>query len=127
MEAEAALAKKLSMTAESAVVPDATDNVQPDRADITDYSAEENVLFWASALMIAFGLASMFSVLPTIERTKKKSNATVKAVGSFPEMGPFQPIVDQDEIGDEAEDEPALKTSRIMTVATNVFRPKSRP
>ncbi|MEP1423536.1 MAG: hypothetical protein ABJK89_01725 [Paracoccaceae bacterium] len=94
----------------------------------SDYSVEQGVLFWTSMGMIAFGLASMFSVLPSFRKAKRRS-AKIKAntVESFPAISPFQPIADQDEISDDAEDEPAQKTSRIMTVATNMFRAKSRP
>lgn len=97
--------------------------------EITDFSTLRRTLFWMSALMITFGLALLFSLLPSI-KTKKKAEASheVKAVGAFPAVEPFQPITTQDELAqEENEYSPARSVSRVLSAAANTFRAKSRP
>ena len=93
-----------------------------------DFSRLQNSLFWASFLMIAFGLASLFSVLPSF--TKPKSSQTssqIKAIGTPSVTNPFQPIAKQEELSEELEFNKTRRTSRAITVASRVFRTKSRP
>ena len=95
---------------------------------VNNYANLQKVLFWGGLLMIAFGLASLFSLLPSFAKRKASgSNDKVKAVESFPEGSPFQPIADQDEIGEDAQESNSGRASRVLTVASNVFRTKSRP
>ncbi|NNE87380.1 MAG: hypothetical protein HKN27_04830 [Silicimonas sp.] len=93
--------------------------------DIVDYSALRITLFSLSAFMIAFGLASLFSLLPKFKE-KKKADRTyqVKAVGAFPVIDPFQPIADQADLGES--DEAPKSISRVLTSAAETFRSKSR-
>ena len=97
--------------------------------EFIDFSALRHTLFRMSVLMITFGLALLFSLLPSI-KTKKKAEVSyeVKAVGAFPAVDPFQPITAQDELAQEENGySPARLVSRVSTAAANTFRAKSRP
>jgi hypothetical protein len=98
------------------------------RSGVNNFVTLQKTLFWASLLMIAFGMASLFSLLPSIAKRKPTGTSDdAKTAGPFSVASPFQPIAGQDEIGDDAKDSKTGRSSRVLTIASHVFRTKSRP
>lgn len=124
-QAEAPLADKGVVLISGAIVVSPYLSGRASAGDIADYTALRETLFWLSFGMFAVGGASLFSVLPRFKKKKRQEGAhQVKAVGAFPAIDPFQPIVDQNEIADE--NEAPKRVSRALTAAMDTFRTKSR-
>lgn len=96
--------------------------------EIRDHSALQETLLWVSIVTITFGFSTMIFLRrgASAPRIKGTSNE-VKAIGAFPAIDPFQPIVGQDELGEEQEESEPHRASRVMTIASSIFRSKSRP
>lgn len=126
-KAEASLAENGVRLIRDSLVVSPYLNGRVGHSEIYDFSGMQQKLFWASAFMIAFGFASLFSLLPSFKKVKKpQTSHQVKAVGAFPAVDPFLPIAGQDELGQESSVSPLRKVSRALTMATETFSSKSR-